>query len=107
MEPQARIDAFSLAAHRLLMRRLHEDPASIVRAIETLQRWRQRAGGTAHCAPYWDEWERLLRAGAEAVEHAVCSNSDHAATLRSVSPLGGLLPATDRLRLLRQAGDAT
>jgi hypothetical protein len=107
MEPQARINAFSLAAHRLLMRRLHEDPASISHAIETLQRWRERAGGVAHCTPYWDEWERLLRAGADAVERAVCSTDDHAATLRSVSPLGRLLPTTDRLRLLRQAGEAT
>lgn len=103
MDRQARIDLFSVAAHRIAVARLREQPARLQEALEVLQRWREQAGGPAHCDPYWDEWDRLLREGAEAVEHAVCSATDHAATLRSVSPLGRLLSVPERNVLMRQA----
>ena len=103
MDRQARIDAFSVAAHCVAVARLREQPARLREAREVLQRWRDQAGGPSHCDPYWDEWDRLLQQDVEAVEAAVCVATDHAATLRSVSPLGRFLTAEERNRLLRQA----
>lgn len=106
MNAQDRINAFTLAAHRLAVTRLQQDPALIAQALAVLQRWRQQAGGPMHCDPYWDEWERLLQQGAAAVERAACVDTDHAATLRSVSPLGRFLQPAERFRLLREAREA-
>lgn len=106
MDRQARINVFSLAAHRLAIRRLREQPNHVPEALDVLRRWRQQADGPTHCNPYWDEWELLLREGVDAVEQAVCVSSDHAATLRSVSPLGRFISVAERTALLRQAREA-
>ena len=106
MNEQARIDTFSLAAHCVAVARLRDEPALVVEALGVLQRWRDQAGKPTHCDPYWDEWDALLRNGIGAVEQAVCVEGDHAATLRSVSPLGRFVPAVERHRLLRQARQA-
>ena len=106
MDRHARIDVFSLAAHRLAMTRLREDPARVEEAIEVLRRWRRQAGGPSHCDSYWNEWERLLRAGVNALEQAVCVATDHGATLRSVSPLGRFISVAERNRLLRESLEA-
>jgi len=106
MNAQERINAFTLAAHRLAVARLVQDPSLAAQAIEVLQRWRQQAGGPSHCDPYWDEWEQLLRQGPAAVEAAVCTDTSHAATLRSVSPLGRFLQPAERFRMLREAREA-
>ena len=103
MDRHDRIDVFSLAAHRLAVARLREEPARVEEAIGVLMRWRQQAGGPSHCDPYWDEWERLLRAGVDAVGQAACASTVHAATLRSVSPLGRFISVAERNGLLRQA----
>ena len=103
MDRQQRIHLFSLAAHRLAVERLRQDPARLSEAVGVLQRWRERAGGASSCDRYWDEWEQLLRAGPDAVEAAVCSPGDRAATLRSASPLGRFITIAERTRLLREA----
>lgn len=103
MDRQLQIEAFSLAAHRLAMARLRERPEAAAEALATLQRWRSRSEGPDHCEPYWQEWERLLSGDVDALESAITANDDHAAVLRSVSPLGRLLGAEERKRLLREA----
>jgi hypothetical protein len=103
MDRQQRINDFSLAAHRLAVARLREQPERIAEALGVLQRWRKQAGGPSHCDAYWNEWDRLLREGADAVEQAVCLSTDRAATLRSVSPLGRFISVVERNALLRQA----
>jgi hypothetical protein len=103
MDRQQRIHEFSLAAHRLAVARLREQPARLREAVDVLNRWRALAGGASHCDTYWNEWERLLNAGADAVEAAVCAPDDRAATLRSVSPLGRFLSVAERNRLLGEA----
>jgi S-adenosylmethionine:diacylglycerol 3-amino-3-carboxypropyl transferase len=102
MDRHARIDVFSLAAHRLAVARLREEPARVSEALEVLARWRQMAGGRSHSDPYWDEWERALRAGVDAVERTALDLSSHGATLRSVSPLGRFISAQERMALLRE-----
>jgi hypothetical protein len=102
MNEQHRINTFSLEAHRLAIARLRERPECVPQALAVLERWRQQAGGPSHCDPYWNEWESMLQQGIDTVERAVCVETDHAATLRSVSPLGRFVSAADRYRLLRQ-----
>lgn len=101
MNRQTQIDAFLLAAHRLALQRLREDPARLDVAADTLARWRARAGASRSDA-YWDEWQSLIEAGMPGLE-AVCADNDHAAALRNVSPLGGLLTQRERGELLRAA----
>ncbi len=103
MDRHQQIDVFSLAAHRLAMTRLREQPTRVDEALGVLNRWRVQAGGPSHCDPYWDEWEHLLRAGIDILEPAICGVTDHAATLRSVSPLGRFITVAERNGLLRQA----
>ena len=103
MDRHQQIDVFSLAAHRLAMARLREQPERVEEALGVLRRWRAQAGGPSHCDPHWDEWERLLRSGADVLESVVCGLTDHGATLRSVSPLGRFISVAERNGLLRQA----
>ena len=97
---------FSLAAHRLAVARLRERPERVAEALDVIRRWREQAGGPAHCDPYWDEWDRVLHEGVDAVELVACAPTDHAATLRSVSPLGRFISVSERNQLLRQAREA-
>jgi hypothetical protein len=107
MDPRERTERFSLAAHRLAMARLRERPERLAEAREVIERWRrQSAEQPARCDPYWDEWDRLLREGVDALERAVCAPDAHAATLRSVSPLGRFISPAERYRMLREAQDA-
>ena len=103
MDRQAQINVFSLAAHRLAVMRLRERPERLQEALAVIRRWRVQAGEPVHCGPYWDEWEQLLHRGADAVELAVCNPSDHANTLRSVSPLGRFISTAERNQLLRDS----
>ena len=102
MNRQVQIEAFLLAAHRLALTRLRDRPARVDEARALLSRWRTQDAATRSDS-YWDEWERLLAAGPDALEAAVCGDGDHPAALRSVSPLGVLLTQRERAALLAQA----
>ena len=106
MNRQHQINAFTLAAHRMLIARLREQPVLAEEAWDVLNRWRRQAGAGQHVEPYWNEWERLLRAGVSELQRAVCVDTDDAATLRSVSPLGRFMSAAERRGLLRQTRGA-
>ena len=106
MDRQEQIHTFSLAAHRVAIERLRERPERLAEALDVIRRRREQAGGPAHCDPYWEEWQRLLNEGVDAVERVACAPTDHAATLRSVSPLGRFISLSERNRLLRQAREA-
>jgi hypothetical protein len=102
MPSQSEIDRFTLAFHQRAVARLRADPALLVRAKATLARWRKQRGHTASDS-YFDEWHRLLENGPDAVERAACADSDTAAALRSVSPLGFVLSPAERVELLHGA----
>jgi hypothetical protein len=102
MNRQRQIEVFSLSLHRLAVARLRSDPALASNAAQTLSRWHERSGAT-HSDPYFDRWRQLLAAGADAVEAATCVDTDTAAALRSVSPLGALVSPAERRALLEQA----
>ena len=103
MDRHQQIDVFFLAAHRLAVARLREQPSRVDEALGVLSRWRAQAGGPSHCDSYWDEWKRLLDADVDVLEQAVCAPTDHGATLRSVSPLGRFITAAERKAMLLQA----
>jgi len=105
MNRQDQINAFTLAAHRVAVERLREQPELIDQAVSLLRRWREQAGPT-RSDRYWDEWERLLAGGVDRIEQATCGADEHAATLRSTSPLGVLISQCERSELLREARQA-
>ena len=102
MNRQQQIDEFLLQAHRLAVERLRAEPGRIVEVSDTLSRWHARAGAT-RSDPYWDEWQGLFDAGVDAIEAGTCGPGNHAAALRSVSPVGVLMTQKERGVLLREA----
>jgi hypothetical protein len=102
MDPQARIERFSLAAHRLAMSRLRERPERVEELLATISRWRTHRGVT-HSDPYMTEWEALLRKPLDEIERVVCGEGEHETVLRSVSPMGRLITTEERDRLLMES----
>lgn len=102
MPSHQQIDNFTLAFHRLAIDRLRENPALVPKALEVLDRW-EAQGLSAAGSRYRATWRELLGADLGRLERAVCVESDTAATLRSVSPLGFLLEPSERLRIRREA----
>lgn len=102
MRNQQDIDRFTLAFHERAVTRLREDSELLCKARDTLDRWRAQRGTTAS-DPYFDKWRALLDQGPDAVERSVCAETDEAATLRSMSPLGFVLSPEERHALHRFA----
>jgi hypothetical protein len=95
MPTPQQLDAFTLAFHRQAIARMQEQPQLIAQALQTIERWEVQRGATAS-DPYLQRWRELLAQGCAVVEAQVCQNSDEAATLRNVSPLGFILSAGER-----------
>lgn len=106
MNRQTQIDAFLKDAHVLAMARLREQPQRRADVSKLLARWRDSHGVT-RADPYRDEWERLLSGDLDALEGAVCGDTDHAAALRSMSPMSVLITQKERSALLRRARGQT
>lgn len=102
MNRQQQIDRFLLQAHKLALARLRADPHRMQEVAARLARWRLQAGATRSDA-CWDQWERLIAQGVDAMERSVCAEDEHGCVLRSVSPLSGLVSQQERSALLRQA----
>ena len=102
MDRQKRIEYFSLLAHRFVVERLRQAPEKVQLLDATLKRWRRQLG-RSHSDPYFDEWERILEGGIDAIESATCNESDHATALRSVSPVGCLITVAERSELLARS----
>lgn len=102
MDRQQQIERFLQQAHALALVRLREHPSRLSEARSLLRRWRDQSGST-RSDPYWDEWEDLLRQSADVIESRVCAAGDHAAALRSVSPLSVLITQKERQQLLHEA----
>lgn len=101
MNRQQQIDQFVAQAHQLAMQRLRERPERMGEVQAQLARWRRQSGPTRSDF-YWNEWESLLQGAVGALGLAVCADTDHAAELRSVSPMSVLITQSERAQLLRQ-----
>lgn len=102
MHRQTQIHAFSLAAHRAAVGRSGERPTRLKEALGVIARWREQPGSVTHCDPYWTERTVFLTRGVEAVEQAVCVETDHAEVFCSVLPLGRFVSPAERKILLQQ-----
>ncbi len=98
MPTQQWINQFTLGFHRLALVRLREQPHLVEHALQTLDRW-EAQGAQAGSQIYRDEWRQLLRSGVSAIEKQVCNESEHATTLRSVSPLGFVMSEQERIQI--------
>ena len=101
MPTQRQIERFTLAFHREALKRLRAEPQLRAQAVAVLDRW-EAQGATQHAKVYRDRWRALLSANLAVLEAAVCAETDDAATLRSMSPLGFILAQEERLRLRQE-----
>jgi len=98
-------DRVKLLFHRLIARRLKEDPGLIEDARRELDRARQRFGQRDYIA----EWEALLDQGVEVVRREIVRRDERMTRLRISSPLGGMIDLQDedlRRRVWRSAREA-
>lgn len=102
MPTQQQIERFTLAFHQEAMKRLARDPGLRAQALKVLDRW-EAGGATRSAQVYRDEWRQLLAGDQDELVLALCSNAEHAATLRSMSPLGFLMDDEEKARLRREA----
>lgn len=94
MPTQQQIHTFGHASHQAAIQRLVAEPA--------LERWRMQRGPSAS-DPCMSEWGGLLNDDLQALKKRVCSDDDHAATLRNASPLGFVLTPAERHALRAQS----
>jgi hypothetical protein len=98
-----RNERFSLLLHRELARALEIDPGGVLsRGRRNILRWQAAQG---HTVQAWDEWLKLLDAGAEAVRKIMLDEGQHGARLRQSSPFAGIIPNRRRWELLKQSHD--
>jgi hypothetical protein len=89
-----RLDARSLAMHRLVATKLLANPALTSQAHRTLARWRAQA---AEPVPsYFLEWGRVLEGSLEEIAAFLVSTSEDATRLRQSSPFADLLTPDER-----------
>jgi hypothetical protein len=93
------IDDRSLALHRLIAKKLRDQPALLSRAKATLARWRRNADESTRV--YDDEWARALDRGLDATLRIALGRSQRAAALRQCSPFAGILTSEERNAFLR------
>lgn len=102
MPSPQQIERFTLAFHQVAVDRLRQQPVLKQQALQVLNRWESNGVSPAG-QRYRDTWRSLLAGDIKALERAVCTHTDQAATLRSASPLGFLLDEDERLRIRREA----
>lgn len=93
-------DLQSLALHEEAVRLAKADPALVLQAQETAERW--LATGDSRSAGLWREWQNILGAGAW---RKALGRTRHAQQLRQASPLVTILPKEARQRILKQVSD--
>lgn len=90
-------DLQSLALHEEAVRLTRGDPALLVLAQETVERW--LATGNSRSATLWREWQDILRKGQW---RRVLGRTRRAQELRQASPLTAILPEDVRRGILDQ-----
>jgi hypothetical protein len=93
------LDRRSLEMHRLIARKIRENPALFGQARAILQRWRRRS--SANARPYFDAWRRLMDRGVEESLAVATEDSERATALRQASPFSCLLTEPERTAFLK------
>ena len=89
-------DLQSLALHEEAVQLVKTDPALLLQAQDTVERW--LATGDSRSAGLWREWQTILSAGSW---RKALGRTRHAQQLRQTSPLVTILPDEVRLRILK------
>jgi excisionase family DNA binding protein len=93
----------SLWLHRAVAGRLARDPERVLaRAARNLDRL-ERVHSSGMSARYLARWRELIADGPEAVMRTLVADTAEADELRQNSPFAGVLPAGERLAILRAA----
>ena len=90
-----RIEERSLAIHRVIAQRLHENPALIQSAKSNLARWIKRDGEI----PAWREWNDILGKPLAQIIDFILSPSEKSRQLRQSSPFCGILTPRERWKI--------
>lgn len=102
MPSPQQIERFTLAFHKVAVERLRQQPDLRQQALGVLSRW-ESSGASSGGQRYRDMWRDLLEGDVDTLSRAICVETERAATLRSMSPLGFLLDEGERLRIRREA----
>ena len=92
----------SLAFHRVIARRVTQDPAVLERARQRVQDWLAQTPDR----PFAREWEKILAGNAESVAAFLVDRSELADELRQSSPFAGVLDARERWRIWRETRES-
>ena len=90
-------DLQSLALHEEAVRLARSDPALLLQAQETLERW--LSSGNSRSMSLWQEWQDILRDGKW---RKILGRTRRALELRQASPLTAVLPDHVRRSVLDQ-----
>ena len=90
-------DLQSLTLHEEAVQLVKTDPALLLQAQDTLERW--LTTGDPRSASLWREWQLILSTGSW---RKALGRTRHAQQLRQTSPLVTILPDEVRLRILKE-----
>jgi hypothetical protein len=97
IEPHRLAEERSLAYHRAVAERLHDD-AVLERARARLRDWRERGIVVAYAL----EWEHILAMPLEALKQAILDESEAGRARRQATPFAGVLAPRERWQLWRE-----
>lgn len=100
MNTHQEIDNRSLEMHRLVAKKIRENPELFQSAVDTLANWRAIVCESSQ--PYLREWETLFSQGCEAALKIAEEGSEKAAAMRQCSPFCGILTHQERFEFLNQ-----
>ncbi len=96
----------SLRLHQALLTPMLAEPNAVIsKARDNLDRWTGMHRPDGMTMRYFEEWNRVLDNGLDAIVDVVTSPSQEARELRQNSPFAGVLPDETRLRVLQTFKD--
>ena len=89
----------SLALHRAIAERVRRDPSVLERARARVQGWLDNG----EVSRYWaEEWDSVLSRSTEDICSWLVDESEHARSMRQVTPFAGAIDARTRWRIWRE-----
>jgi hypothetical protein len=92
------IDQGNLAYHRVIADHLRTHPEAVEQALARIDRWERKRGRQA----YFDTWRHLLTdLSIEELANAITADTEYGREIRQSTPFAGIIPESDRIRILR------
>jgi len=98
-----RSDIKSLEYHRLVVKKLRQDPSLIKKALGNIRRWKKQ---NQYPQPYLEDWLTHIDKGLDHLCAFLLSETDEAQRLRSSSPFAGILTEDERMKIWMEHHDA-